>query len=694
MRNFLKISPNGIIVGSLTSDPVSAVNGAIYYNTTLGKFRMYQGGSWEDIASGTVSLTGQALNTAHVIVGNSSNQSASVNTSSVGDIAADATTGLTIKNGVVSTAKLSSSVNTTLTNVGHLITLSGVPAASDDLGTFTGSTIPDSSTIKAALQALETEVELKINTADKGVANGVASLDGNGKVPLSQLPNSILEYKGTWDASTNTPTLTNGNSNPDTAIGDVWRVTVAGTVDFGAGNITFAVGDYVILNSSKIWEKAQTSEVVAGVSSVNSLVGAVVLNSSHLNHSQSDTSDWTVANNSSIAAHLDELADRMVAVEAIDVSNKANTSLNNLASVAINASLLPATTNTINLGSSLKVWKDLYLDGSVFNSTQEVVDLANSRLKSGNTTKLDWSGTDVSLNTRKLINVSDPTAAQDAATKAYVDTADAAKANTSLNNLASVSINTSLIPATNGTLDLGSTSNAWQNLYLNGSIFNSTQEVVDLAASRLKSGNTTKLDWSGTDVSLNTRKLINVSDPTAAQDAATKAYVDTTAATRALDNLASVAINTSLLPDSNNNIDLGSNTIAWRNAYLKEITQQNSSAGAKSVKTLDKVNLPSNTSSFTNFKTISFANSNLWGVVIDYSVNEDTTGNKRVGRFYLSKNGTSITLVDTSTETDSIGNGLDFQVVASGSDANIQFKGTAAHIATIVMEIKEIHGAI
>lgn len=41
-------------------------------------------------------------------------------------------------------------------NLTSLITLSGVAAASTHLGTFTGSIIPDSSTIKAALQALET----------------------------------------------------------------------------------------------------------------------------------------------------------------------------------------------------------------------------------------------------------------------------------------------------------------------------------------------------------------------------------------------------------------------------------------------------------------------------------------------------------------------------------------------------------
>lgn len=50
-------------------------------------------------------------------------------------------------------------------NVDDLITLSGVAENSTHLGTFTGSTIPDSQTVKQALQALETEVELKADTS-------------------------------------------------------------------------------------------------------------------------------------------------------------------------------------------------------------------------------------------------------------------------------------------------------------------------------------------------------------------------------------------------------------------------------------------------------------------------------------------------------------------------------------------------
>jgi hypothetical protein len=83
------------------------------------------------------------------------------------------------------------------------------------------------------------------------VANGVPRLDVNGKILVSQLPNSVMEYKGVWNAATNTPTLANGTGNQ----GDVYLCNVAGTVDFGAGPIVFFVGDQVIYSGS-IWQRA------------------------------------------------------------------------------------------------------------------------------------------------------------------------------------------------------------------------------------------------------------------------------------------------------------------------------------------------------------------------------------------------------------------------------------------------------
>jgi len=97
--------------------------------------------------------------------------------------------------------------------------------------------------------------------SEKGNANGYASLDSQGKVPISQLPSSIMEYKGTWNAATNTPTLANGTGDT----GDVYICNVAGTVNFGAGPITFAVGDYVVY-SGTIWQRS--SGAVGTVTSV------------------------------------------------------------------------------------------------------------------------------------------------------------------------------------------------------------------------------------------------------------------------------------------------------------------------------------------------------------------------------------------------------------------------------------------
>ena len=111
-------------------------------------------------------------------------------------------------------------------------------ARTNHTGTQLAATISDFSTAVTGV------------TGTKGAANGYASLDSGGKVPVAQLPNSIMEYQGTWNASTNTPTLANGTGSA----GDVYRVSVAGT----ALSLTFEVGDYIIYNGST-WEKSDTT---------------------------------------------------------------------------------------------------------------------------------------------------------------------------------------------------------------------------------------------------------------------------------------------------------------------------------------------------------------------------------------------------------------------------------------------------
>lgn len=118
----------------------------------------------------------------------------------------------------------------------------------------------------------------------------------------------------------------------------------------------------------------------------------------------------------------------------------ANQALSNLASVAMNTTLLPAVDTATNLGSPSKRFFKAYILELNDSSDVVSVDVTNRSLTKTSAADvsidwgnrdlinpagqlvLDWSGTHPSLNTHKLTNVVDPTAAQDAATKNYVDT--------------------------------------------------------------------------------------------------------------------------------------------------------------------------------------------------------------------------------------------------------------------------------
>jgi hypothetical protein len=110
-----------------------------------------------------------------------------------------------------------------------------------------------------------------VATATKGVANGVASLDGSGTVPVSQLPAAVLgalSYQGTWNASTNTPTLTSSVGTK----GYYYVVNVAGSTNLN-GITDWQVGDWAVYNGT-VWQKIDNTDAVT---SVNGYTGTIVL---------------------------------------------------------------------------------------------------------------------------------------------------------------------------------------------------------------------------------------------------------------------------------------------------------------------------------------------------------------------------------------------------------------------------------
>lgn len=77
-----------------------------------------------------------------------------------------------------------------------------------------------------------------------------------------------VNYKGTWNASANSPTLTSSVGNQ----GDYYVVNVAGTTNLN-GITDWQIGDWAIFNGS-VWQKVDNTDAVT---SVNGQTGAVVL---------------------------------------------------------------------------------------------------------------------------------------------------------------------------------------------------------------------------------------------------------------------------------------------------------------------------------------------------------------------------------------------------------------------------------
>ena len=104
-----------------------------------------------------------------------------------------------------------------------------------------------------------------------GAAGGVATLDGGGTVPTSQLPAAVLgaiKYQGTWNATTNVPALTSSVGTQ----GYYYVVATAGTTDLN-GIASWAIGDWAIFGTAT-WQKIDNTDAVT---SVNGFTGTVSL---------------------------------------------------------------------------------------------------------------------------------------------------------------------------------------------------------------------------------------------------------------------------------------------------------------------------------------------------------------------------------------------------------------------------------
>ena len=183
-----------------------------------------------------------------------------------------------------------------------------------------------------------------IPTSAEGVANGVATLDSGGQIPLSQIPPlGDLNYQGTWNATTNTPTLTSSTGTK----GYYYVVSVAGTTNLN-GITDWQVSDWAVFNGS-VWQKIDNTD---SVTSVNGYTGTVVLTQTDI--SGTVPTSRTITAGTGLTGGGDLSANRTLAISTTGVSAATYGSASIVPVIAVNTQgqITSATNTTIAIANT------------------------------------------------------------------------------------------------------------------------------------------------------------------------------------------------------------------------------------------------------------------------------------------------------------------------------------------------------
>ncbi len=141
-----------------------------------------------------------------------------------------------------------------------------------------------------------------------GSVDGIATLDSGGKIPETQLPDSILgqvDYQEPWNATTNTPAIPAAASGNK---GHYYITSSAVAAGHGYANIPdidFQVGDWIISDGTA-WSKIDNTDAVT---TVHGRIGAVVAangdyTTTHITNSSTVTGSTLTDALETIASHL------------------------------------------------------------------------------------------------------------------------------------------------------------------------------------------------------------------------------------------------------------------------------------------------------------------------------------------------------------------------------------------------------
>lgn len=311
---------------------------------------------------------------------------------------------------------------------------------------------------------------------------------------------------------------------------------------------------------------------------------------------------------------------KLATTEYVDIATGggvgANAALSNLASVAINTSLLAGSDNAIDLGSAANRWRNALIEAVQTGQTATQTLLLQAyntntaayvtfgTLTANDPPTMTLSGSVTSVTQSPLDG------STKLATTEYVDlaTGGGSGANTALSNLVAVAINTALLAGTDNAITLGNATFRFSDLFATD-LKTGTTNGQTLKISGYDTGNSAYTDFitvtanNPTTMSLSTGVTAITQLPAdASTKIATTAYADNSAGLRAntsLSNLSSVAINTSLLPASDVTQSLGEAAHRWLDAYISDLK-----TGTTAAQTLKVSGYNTGATNYTDFITV------------------------------------------------------------------------------------------
>ena len=217
----------------------------------------------------------------------------------------------------------------------YLTTIEGIAAGGELEGNYASPTLKNSSVIGKVLTGLSVTGSAVVSTDSVLTAIGKLQNQVNGLA-------GGVEYQGTWNASTNTPTLTSSVGTQ----GFYYVVSVAGSTNLN-GITTWELGDWAIFNGST-WQKVDNTDAVV---SVNGYTGIVTLSATDVSAVPTSAISGTSGTVPLFGAS-NTLANSLITQSGSNVTTTGNSVVTGNLTVDTNTFFVDSTNNRVGIGTT------------------------------------------------------------------------------------------------------------------------------------------------------------------------------------------------------------------------------------------------------------------------------------------------------------------------------------------------------